>query len=232
MPEVPAYTAAEVKAAETPLLAAGEPLMARAAAALARIVRDELPRDDASGGTARILVLVGGGDNGGDALFAAADLAGDGHHVDLALVGRRAHEEGLAAALAAGARIVDAVAATDPCDVIVDGVLGIGTQGDPVLRGVVRDIVAAQLPAVRDGATRVVAVDLPSGLHPDSGTTADGLVLPAAVTATFGAVKAGLVRGEGPALAGRVILVDIGLGPHLADAVPQAVASVWRIDAG
>ena len=46
----------------------------------------------------------------------------------------------------------------------------------------------------------MIAVDLPSGLHPDTGLTADDVVLPAAVTVTFGAVKAGLVRGRGPSL--------------------------------
>jgi NAD(P)H-hydrate epimerase len=57
------YLAAEVRAAEQPLLEAGEPLMRRAAAALAAELRDLAPH--------RMLVLVGSGDNGGDALFAA-----------------------------------------------------------------------------------------------------------------------------------------------------------------
>ena len=96
----PTYRAAQVRAAEAPLLAAGEPLMRRAAAALAAIVREEL----ADAVAPRILVLAGSGDNGGDALLAAASLGGAGAEVDLLLVSDRFHEQALAAAVAAGAR--------------------------------------------------------------------------------------------------------------------------------
>jgi hypothetical protein len=70
-----------------------------------------------------------------------------------------------------------------------------------------------------------VAVDLPSGLDPDDGTT-DGVVLPAAITVTFGGVKAGLRRGSGPELAGRVVLVDLGL--ELADPVASVTIDEVR----
>ena len=70
------YSAAQVRAAEAPHLAAGEPLMLRAAAALAEVIRRESARSDAAGGP--VVLLVGSGDNGGDALFAGAELAGDG----------------------------------------------------------------------------------------------------------------------------------------------------------
>ena len=73
----------QVRAAEAPLLAAGEPLMRRAAAALAAIVREEL----ADAVNPRILVLVGSGDNGGDAMFAAALLARGGRGGAAARVG-------------------------------------------------------------------------------------------------------------------------------------------------
>jgi NAD(P)H-hydrate epimerase len=66
------------------------------------------------------------------------------------------------------------------------------------------------MPSVRSGDVRAVAVDLPSGLHPDDGTTADGLVLPAAVTVTFGGVKLGLTKEQGPALSGAVVWVEFG----------------------
>ncbi|GAA2228330.1 NAD(P)H-hydrate epimerase [Herbiconiux moechotypicola] len=64
-------------------------------------------------------------------------------------------------------------------------------------------------------APAVVAVDLPSGLDPDTGDT-DGLILPADLTVTFGGVKAGLLRGHGPQLAGEVVLVPIGIEADLA----------------
>ena len=54
-------------------------------------------------------------------------------------------------------------------------------------------------------------------------------MLPAAVTVTFGAVKAGLVTGRGPELAGRVVLVDLGLATGCADEVPVGEATVDRV---
>lgn len=224
---VPTYTAEQVRAAEAPSLAVGVPLMARASAALAGVVAGSLA------GPARILVLAGGGDNGGDALFAAALLAQrEGLLVDVLAVSDRAHTAGLAAALAAGVRrtTLAEAAATDYA-VVLDGILGIGASADPALRGPAREAVEALLPAVLEGRTRAVAVDLPSGLHPDTGA-ADGAVLPATTTVAFGAVKHGLVAGRGPELAGGLVLVDIGLGPRLAGAPPvgeaEAVVLGWE----
>ena len=66
----------------------------------------------------------------------------------------------------------------------------------------------------------MVAVDLPSGIHPDDGSVPDPTVLPATVTVTFGAVKAGLLLEPAAGYAGRVELVDLGLGPDLATMTP------------
>jgi hydroxyethylthiazole kinase-like uncharacterized protein yjeF len=225
----PAYSAAAVRAAEQPLIAAGEPLMARAASATDACVREML---EASGDPAGpVLVLVGSGNNGGDALFAAASLASSGIPVRLLLTSDRAHSEGLGAARRAGARCVgldEVRAGASGFSVIVDGILGIGTSPSPALRGIARAVVEAIIPAVSTDAPdrpRVVAVDLPSGLHPDDGS-ADDAVLPADITVTFGALKAGLVRGRGPEVAGEIRLVDLGLGPALARVRPELETSV------
>jgi NAD(P)H-hydrate epimerase len=227
---VPAYTSAQVRAAEKPLLEAGEPLMHRAAGALAAIARRELGEAGR-----RVLVLAGGGDNGGDALFAGAELAEVADiEVDVLLTSDRAHVAGLGAAIAAGARKVDLPAVIEAAadyDLVLDGILGIGASADAALRGTARTVVDALLPAVRAGRPRVVAVDLPSGLHPDAGT-ADDAVLPASLTVTFGAVKTGLVTAEGPKRTGRLVLVDIGLGPGLAAVDPAGEASVDEVIAG
>lgn len=193
---MPTYTAAQVRAAEAPLLAAGVPLMQRAAGALASIVAELSPT--------RLLVLAGAGDNGGDALFAAADAASRGVHVDILRTSDRVHEGAWAAALAAGAREVETMDAE--YDLVLDGILGIGARGG--LRGRAREVVASLLPM----RPRMVAVDLPSGLDPDDGAS-DGVVLPADTTVTFGAVKSGLARGSGPEVAGRIVLVELGLDP-------------------
>ncbi|MGB3909526.1 MAG: NAD(P)H-hydrate epimerase [Pseudolysinimonas sp.] len=212
------YTAAQVRAAEQPLLDAGVPLMRHAAAALAAELRGLTP--------SHVLVLVGGGDNGGDALFASAELATEGVSVDLIPTASRHHDEGAAAALASGCRWANAADASRlaaAADVILDGILGTGTGRSPALRGAARDIVAAILPVLdAPERARVVAVDIPSGIGPDDGAVPDPAVLPADLTVTFGAEKAGLLLEPGSRYAGRVVLVDLGLGPHLGEPVVTA----------
>ena len=231
------YTAAQVRAAEAPLLAAGEPLMQRAAAALADEIERLVARATDVAGRPLVIVLAGSGDNGGDALFAGAHLAERGADVRLVAVGARLHEAGAAAARGAGAVDLDPdadadafAAAIDAADVLVDGILGIGAAASPALRGRSREIVARVLErladrghAERPPGTRhplVVAVDLPSGISPDDGRVPDPTVLPADLTVTMGAVKAGLLLPPASRLAGRVVLVDLGLGPALADVEP------------
>lgn len=211
------YTAAQVRAAEQPLLDAGVPLMRQAAAALAAEIRGLAPR--------RMLVLVGPGDNGGDALYAAAELATVGVSVDLVAVASRHHLAAAATALAAGARWADAADAAElaaAADLVLDGILGTGTDS-PALRGTAREVVAAILPVLERGVRpRVVAVDIPSGIGPDDGTVRDPTVLPADLTVTFGAIKAGLLLEPGSRYAGRVVLVDLGLDPYLGEPVVTA----------
>lgn len=210
----PGYTADEVRAAERPLLAAGVPLMRRAAAGLAQVVREELTARSATPG--RVLALVGSGDNGGDALFACALLAAAGVTVDAALLGTRVHDAGSTAAREAGVHVLERGAVPEAvaerargADLVLDGLLGIGASGP--LRPPARDVVAALIPLLAvEGAAVVVAVDLPSGVSADDGS-APGPVLPAATTVTFGAVKRGLLTGDGARLAGRIRLIDIGL---------------------
>jgi hydroxyethylthiazole kinase-like uncharacterized protein yjeF len=218
------YSAAQVRAAEAPLLAAGEPLMRRAAAALARGIRRELEAAGAVAGP--VVLLVGSGDNGGDALFAGAELRGGGVTVLAIPTSERLHQAGADSARSAGVRFVDhsdasaVTAAIESAAVVVDGILGTGTSAVPALRGIARELVAVAIPVVSRRGIRVVAVDLPSGIHPDDGNVPDETVLPATVTVTFGAAKAGLLREPGARYAGRLEVVDLGLGPQLAGMTP------------
>jgi hydroxyethylthiazole kinase-like uncharacterized protein yjeF len=100
--------------------------------------------------------------------------------------------------------------------VVLDGVLGTGARGG--LRSPGRQVVARILESAGRSAA-VVAVDLPSGVDPDSGAVHPP-VLRADLTVTFGAGKAGLLRTPGRSVAGPVRVVDIGLGPVLAGVVP------------
>ncbi|MCX4470017.1 Bifunctional NAD(P)H-hydrate repair enzyme Nnr [Micromonospora sp. MW-13] len=216
----PVWRVADVRAAEAGLMAtlpAGT-LMQRAAAGLAR--RCALLLADRGGVYgARVLLLVGSGDNGGDALYAGQRLARRGAAVSaLLLAPGRAHAEGLAALRAAGGRLVDRPPAQ--VDLVLDGIVGIGGTGG--LREAA-DRLAAGLPGLRgrDGVrAAVVAVDTPSGVAVDTGhvpPAASGRpnAVRADVTVTFGALKPALVVGPAAALAGQVELVDIGLGPWL-----------------
>lgn len=104
---------------------------------------------------------------------------------------------------------------------IVDGILGTGTSARPELRGRAREIVAGVLPVLADERRPVVvAVDLPSGVHPDDGSVPDPVVLRADLTVTFGAAKAGLLIEPGADYAGELRVIDLGLGPELAQMTP------------
>lgn len=197
--------------AEAPHLEAGEPLMQRAAAGLAAEIRRQL------GATAgRVLLLVGSGNNGADAMYAGATLASGGARVTIIPTANRMHSAALAGALGAGAVLAapaDAQWVAAHSDIVVDGILGTGTNTGTALRGTARNVVAMVMPVLTYRI--VVAVDIPSGIDPDDGSVQDPVVLAADVTVTFGGYKAGLLLAPGSVLAGRVRLVDIGLGPDL-----------------
>ncbi|HSP75967.1 MAG TPA: NAD(P)H-hydrate epimerase [Cryobacterium sp.] len=216
------YTAVQMREAEAPFLAAGVPLMERAASALAGETAALLEERGGVPG-ARLLVLAGAGNNGGDALHAAALLAGQGARVAIVPTAAQLHDGGLKAALEAGAALLpldetDAVlaGAAQAAAVILDGILGTGTSASPALRGRAREVVAAILPVLhRHEAPLVVAVDLPSGIGVDDGAVPDPTVLPADLTVTFGGCKPGLLREPAASLAGRVVVADIGIGDEL-----------------
>jgi hydroxyethylthiazole kinase-like uncharacterized protein yjeF len=210
-----AWRVASVRVAEEALMAtlpAGA-LMQRAATGLARRCAGLL--DDRFGGGygRRVLLLVGAGNNGGDALFAGAALARRGVDVlAVPLAPERTHAGGLAALRAAGGRTADA--APSSVDLVVDGILGIGGKG--ALRENAAKLVAqaGEAGAADGGRPTVVAVDLPSGIDADTGAV-PGDAVRADVTVTFGVLKPGLLVGAGAAHSGLVELVDIGLEPWL-----------------
>ncbi|MGD9483688.1 NAD(P)H-hydrate dehydratase [Streptomyces sp. TRM70308] len=177
-------------------------LMVRAAAGLAVAAAGMLGRRVYG---ARIALLVGSGDNGGDALYAGARLARRGAGVTaVALDPERVHAGGLAALRAAGGRTGTARDAAR-ADLVLDGITGIGGRGG------LRENAARLL----DGVTApILAVDLPSGVDADTGEV-HGTAVRAAATVTFGAWKPGLLIEPARGHAGAAHLVDIGLGPHL-----------------
>ncbi|OON74196.1 NAD(P)H-hydrate dehydratase [Streptomyces tsukubensis] len=200
-----AYSVETVRAAERRLMEAlpDGGLMRRAAAGLAVVCGEALGRVYG----ARVVLLVGSGDNGGDALHAGARLARRGAGVTAVLISpERAHAAGLAALIAAGGRTAD-VSDTEVvrrADLVVDGITGIGGRGG------LRPEAVPLARAAHQGRGVVVAVDLPSGVDAGSGEVA-GEAVRADVTVTFGAYKPGLLIDPGRGYAGAVRLVDIGL---------------------
>jgi NAD(P)H-hydrate epimerase len=211
-------TAAQMAASETASERHGvstDTLMENAGLAVARAARQDL--GGAAG--ARVLVLVGPGNNGADGLVAARHLRRWGAEVTAYLVTRRAasdpkmdlaqeygvgvlhsaNDPGLAQLerLLAGSRLV------------IDAVLGTG-RARP-LEGAVRDAMlclgAARGVKIRP---RVLALDLPTGLNPDTGEV-DPACPVADFTVALGLPKAGLLAFPGAAHVGELIVADIGL---------------------
>ncbi|MET8011089.1 NAD(P)H-hydrate dehydratase [Streptomyces sp. NPDC005271] len=210
-----AYSVETVRAAERDLMARlpEGALMQRAAAGLAATCAHLLRRVYG----ARVALLVGSGDNGGDALYAGARLARRGARVTAVLLAPdRAHSGGLAALRAAGGHAVpaaDGEAVLARADLVMDGIVGIGGKGGlrPEAERLVR--------AVRG---TIVSVDLPSGVDADTGEVR-GPAVRADATVTFGTYKPGLLIDPAHEHAGALRLVDIGLDAYLPD-VPDAEA--------
>jgi hydroxyethylthiazole kinase-like uncharacterized protein yjeF len=205
-----AYSVETVRAAERRLMARlpEGALMQRAAAGLAVACAQLTGRVYGS----RVALLVGSGDNGGDALYAGARLARRGAAVTAVLLAPdRTHARGLAALLRAGGRTVSPDAAEEPvlrADLVLDGIVGIGGRGG------LRPDAARLATLAGDSRGVVVAVDLPSGVEADTGEVR-GAAVRADLTVTFGTHKPGLLIDPAREYAGSVRLVDIGLGAEL-----------------
>ncbi|WUJ72788.1 NAD(P)H-hydrate dehydratase [Kribbella soli] len=227
-----AHTVEQVRAAEADLMARlpEGTLMQRAATGLAVAISNFL------GSTygARVVLLIGSGDNGGDALYAGARLARRGAQVTAILLSDKAHQAGAEALRATGGRLITAATAASglaaaaapggiadlirTADVVIDGIVGIG--GRPGLRP---DALAAVQLADRHGVP-IVAVDTPSGVDVDTGET-PGPHVNAALTVTFGTHKICHFIDPAATACGPVHLIDIGL-----DLPPAEVESLQTSD--
>ena len=184
-------------------------------------------------------VLVGTGNNGGDGLVVARVLAERGVRVralvlagegtpdrqaNLALLHRHAEALGtdrdgrprIQIDTADGDRQPDAESA----DLVVDALLGIGA------RGALREPVATLCRWMSGASAPVAALDVPSGLDATTGAAADGTPR-AALTVAFGALKTGLLVGDGPQLTGEVATVEIGIP----DVLLRQHATAWHAPA-
>jgi NAD(P)H-hydrate epimerase len=218
------YSAAQVRALDAYEIGhrhvPGYTLMTRAAEAALQVLRARWPQ------ARRVAVVCGAGNNGGDGYVLArlAQAAG----LDVLVLAatppdklggdaRRAHDDWLAAGGRAHPFAADALCG---CDVIVDGLLGIGFRppARPETLAVIRAINAARRP--------VLALDIPSGVDADSGAV-QGDAVRADLTLSFVAFKSGLFLGAGPEHAGVALLDDLGV---VAPALQEFAPLLHRID--
>jgi len=195
------YSVDAIRQAEAPLLSSlpDGALMRRAAFGLATEIIGELTARTGGVAGRRVCAVVGSGDNGGDALWAATFVRRRGAAADAVLLNpERTHRKGLSAFIKAGGRIVESVAATT--DIVIDGVVGISGSGP------LRPAAAKVFAAVDDARIPVVAVDIPSGIDVATGAIT-GPAVHAALTVTFGGLKPVHALAD----CGRVELIDIGL---------------------
>ncbi len=201
-------TAAEQYAADKQTIKAGTPgieLMERAGKGVTDIMLTRWPPRP-------VLVVCGTGNNGGDGFVIARLLTEAGWPVTVTIIGdERAIKGDAAEALSRWRRKGGALAEWNEelctnAELVVDAIFGVGVTR-PLEGGyaeIIGALAASDIPSV--------AVDMPSGLHADSGEVM-GIALPAVLTITFHRPKWGLLRGHGPHYSGDLVVVDIGLLP-------------------
>jgi NAD(P)H-hydrate epimerase len=164
----------------------------------------------------RVLVLCGGGNNGGDGMVVARHLAQRGAEVQVVLA---ADPEKVSGDALTNLRIVQKLgiplqvlrSADDlpplwakGWHLVVDALLGIGVTGE------VRGLIGEAIRFFAECPVPVVAVDVPSGIDADTGAVC-GSAIRATLTVTFGAMKSGLALYPGAEYAGEVVVADIGI---------------------
>jgi ADP-dependent NAD(P)H-hydrate dehydratase / NAD(P)H-hydrate epimerase len=168
-----------------------------------------------------ILVVAGGGNNGGDGFVAARHLHNRGFNVKILLVGEVAQLKGdalvnwgIITSMNLHAYQVSSVspeqvrALIDGCDCIIDAIFGIGL--DKEVTGMTRRFIQQ----INERGVPVIAVDIPSGLNADTGEER-GIAVKAHTTVTMGAIKSGLMADHAKTLVGEIIVADISIPREL-----------------
>lgn len=202
-----AYTADQVAELDRLASAAGLPglqLMKRAGRAAFELLLTRFAKPDS------IVVYCGGGNNGGDG-YVVAGLAAQ-RRLDVRVVELAAPEKLSGEAASARQFAVQEGVPMSPLNgadlpsegVVVDALLGIGA------RGRVHGAYADAIQQINNSGLPVLALDIPSGLHPDTGVVL-GTAVRANLTVTFIGLKQGLLTGRGAEQCGQLIFADLGV---------------------
>jgi NAD(P)H-hydrate epimerase len=210
-------TCAQMAAADAAAIAGGTPgsvLMEAAGRAVADAVVTRYPKQP-------VLVLCGPGNNGGDGFVAARHLSGRGWKVTLALLkssGDLRGDAARAASLWKGQVVAPSVALLDDRPLVVDALFGAG------LTRPIEGTAAELIERINVNRLSVIAVDVPSGLHGDTGEIM-GVALHAEVTVTFFRAKPGHYSLEGLRRCGVLQVADIGIPVSVLNAIRPRL---WR----
>lgn len=198
-------------------------LMETAGSAIVRAIEQHYPRCQ------RIGIFVGKGNNGGDGLVIARQLAHAGRDVHLFLVSpaesftgeaeinlQIAERLGLQIEFYGNPETVPTTLAS--CELFVDAILGTG------LRGTVRSPITTVIKTINNLSIPILSVDLPSGLDANTGHPL-GTCVRADRTVTIGLPKRGLLVHPGAEFAGKLEIVDIGFPDQVIDA--QGIKVNW-----
>jgi hydroxyethylthiazole kinase-like uncharacterized protein yjeF len=183
-------------------------LMRLAGAAVARLALAVAPH------ARSVWIAAGPGNNGGDGLEAATLLLRAGRRVTVTLMGGNAAQPGdardaLARAQAMGVAISDAPCEPDTDTLAIDALLGVGASRPPGGR------LSEAIRCLNAHRGAVLSVDLPSGLHPDTGQPIGSSAVRARHTLSLLTLKPGLFTGSGRDHAGRVWLDTLGVMPSI-----------------
>ncbi len=196
----------------------GYTLMSRAGAVAFDLLRQRWPD------VRRIVVVCGGGNNAGDGYVVARLARQAGLAVRVLTLAKPDDLRG--DALTAWRDAVDAEVPIAPfasagladAELLVDAILGTGLERD--VSGVWREAIEAMNAHPAD----CFALDIPSGLHADTGAIL-GAAIQAAATMTFIGLKQGLFTGQGPACCGEIHFADLDVPP---DIYPALHPACWR----
>ncbi|MGQ0570834.1 MAG: NAD(P)H-hydrate dehydratase [Armatimonadota bacterium] len=181
-----------------------------------------------------VIVVAGKGNNGGDGLVAARIMMASGWPVTVVLLARDVEVTGdaavnLHAARRAGVDIANLDSTAMPglrgtlkqADLVVDGLFGTGFRGPAV------GLAAKTIEAMNACGSPVLAIDIPSGVHGDTGAI-DGPAVRAAATVTMGLPKTGLILPPGAECAGQIWVADVGHPKRLLEVARVRTTLVTR----
>ncbi|PZO42062.1 MAG: bifunctional ADP-dependent NAD(P)H-hydrate dehydratase/NAD(P)H-hydrate epimerase [Shackletoniella antarctica] len=216
-------TAEQMRAIEGHLFDQGMPvaaLMEKVAGRIAIWVMAQFPL----GRYPRVAVVAGPGHNGGDALVVGRELVAQGYGVQVCCPTSRQKPlttDHLRYVSYLGLPVVEAMAELAPCDLLIDGLFGFGLER-PLEGGM-----AAVVAAINAAHCPVVSIDLPSGLHTDTGAVL-GTAVQATHTLCLGLWKRACLQDGALAYLGQLHLIDFDIPPGAIAAVLAPLPPVRR----